>query len=160
MKLDLAVRNVGCALLLAPMMAFAGPKSPVFVLDGITFKENGRLHEKIVAECNVDGALSKAVDRVLRRRQFLREARVAQLHLSLRVDKIANLGSSGRAGTEIGVTAIPANRDSERLFLCRKQLSPFQLSHCDRINECTKEIAEDVANWAKQFDAAAPSPKP
>ena len=136
--------------LLAPMLTTADVKTtPRIRLDAVVFKENGRLDAKIVAECDIEPKLRAAIAYELRH-QSRADAAEAR-GVTLRIDKVDKIGDPGpptpRNGTELGVTAIPSGHATGQLFLCRKMLSPFQPTHCSRINECTKKIADDIVSW-------------
>lgn len=137
--------------LLAPTLATADVKSaPPIQLDAVVFKENGRLDARIVAECDIEEKLRAALAYELRH-QSRRDAPAEPRSVTLRIDRVDKVGDPGpptpRNGTELGVTAIPSGHATGQLFLCRKMLSPFQPSHCSRINECTKKIAGDIMSW-------------
>lgn len=151
-------------LVLGPSWVAADSKKPVpLELDSVSFKENGRFHEKIVAECNIESNLRSSLEdlnKKLRRKASKRVPPPAPIHLALRIDKVGNMGSVGRAGTEIGVTAIMVGSDKSRLFLCGDSGIPgpgLRLTHCARTTHCVQQIAEDVVNWTQILAARSPS---
>jgi hypothetical protein len=140
-------------MLVAPALAVAHSKAEAPVeLDAIVFKENGRIDAKVVAECDIEQELREAMKSVLPRKRSRRTSStdVESRHLTLRIDKIGNLGSVGQAGTEFGVTAILSGHPTERLFLCRARV-PLRVTHCGRISHCAMEIADDVAKWLNKL---------
>lgn len=65
-----------------------------------------------------------------------------RLIFTLRIDKVGTLGSVRQFGTEIGVTVIPAGQTTGQLSMCQARYKPFQLSACERIDECVEKIAK------------------
>lgn len=145
MRLEASVAGFATsfALLFAAPPSTAADSKPPIRLEAIGYKENGRLDPKIVAECNIEQDLRGAMNYVLARQASTGTPR----GVTFRIDKAGNLGSMGLAGTELGVTAIPAGRDTGQLFLCQKKASVFNASHCSRVTECARKIAEDVVDW-------------
>jgi hypothetical protein len=146
------LRTVVALMLVAPALLAADSASTApIAVDAIVFKENGRFDPKIVAECGIEEELRDAMNQALRRKASRRSATAEPWHVTLRIDKIGNLGSVGQAGTELGVTAIWAGHDTGRLIVCRDRVSPFRPTHCGRIAHCARQIADDVVAWvAKQ----------
>jgi hypothetical protein len=155
MQAEFTVRQLVLALLLvAPVLAMADSKSAMQIeLDAIVFKENGRFHPGIVEECSVQEDLRQAMTNLIKVPRRKASASADRRHVTLRVDKIGTLGSVGRVGTEIGVTAILAGQDTGPLFLCRDR-PPFRPTHCARINHCARQIAEDAVNWLNKLPPA------
>lgn len=150
LRLGLALVLIGPALALADS---AKSRSP-FEVDAVTFKENGRFTAKIVDECRIEQELRDAVaeSNVTARRERPRRSSstsVEPRHVTLRIDKVTNMGSAGELGTELGVTATPAGRDTGQLFLCQASARRafLRLSHCSRITYCAEKIAKDIATW-------------
>jgi hypothetical protein len=138
------------SLFIASAVNASGDKLVALVqVDAVVFKENGRLDPKVVAECDIEQALRKELDYVQRDKKSRGTAAEAR-GVTLRIDKIGNLGSIGRAGTELGVTVIPRGSDTGPLLLCQAKTTPFQLSHCERITDCVRKISDDIVDWARR----------
>jgi hypothetical protein len=132
------------------LCALAKDSPPTFRVTRVELKQDGRLDDRILQQCDVGRVLTESVQRFQAKH---RKKGSVTTDLVLRVDRIARVQGTFVAdfgGTDLAVTLLGAGgRETNQAFFCRANglKSIRNPSHCDRVNYCGEKIAEQISTW-------------
>jgi hypothetical protein len=132
------------------MGALARDRSPAIQITSISFREDGRLDNNILRECDVAKIVTDAFQRDAKKPR-----RSTKIDVALRIDRVAKLGGrpppgSAVGGTELAVSVISAaGQEMNQPFACRKDavMSSANSAHCARLEDCSGRIASQISTW-------------
>ena len=144
--------SICCVLL--PLCVPAKEKPPVFRIESIALRPDGRLDSGILQACDVAAIVTDAI-------QKQKSTKGTSTGIVLRIDSVAKLRGrpppgASMAGTELGLTLLAVgSKPMDQPFLCRKDglVGTSNEAHCGRIAKCSRTIAEQLSTWL-----AAPDP--
>jgi len=133
------------------LCAPAKDSAPTFHVTSIVLKQDGRLDNVVLQQCDVARIVADSVQRFQAKH---RRKGGPTTDLTLRIDRVARVGGTYSGGdfggTDLGVTLLSAgNRETNQPFFCRA--NGFKAirnpSHCERLDYCGEKIAEQMSTW-------------
>jgi hypothetical protein len=131
--------------------ALAKDSPPAFRVTSVALKQDGRLDDKVLQQCDVPRIVTESVQRFQPKK---RVKGATTTDLVLRVDRVARVGGAYSAGdfggTDLAITLVFAGeRETNQAFYCRANgfKSVRNPSHCERLDYCGEKIAEQISTW-------------